>query len=61
MAETDGPWPFKGPFQNQMTHPNMIIDVMKKIAEVKQLPFDKVRQQLTDNTYQFYRLERFNK
>ncbi|MEK4304655.1 TatD family hydrolase [Oceanobacillus sp. FSL K6-0251] len=61
MAETDGPWPFKEPFQNQMTHPNMIIDVIKKIAEVKQLPFDKVRQQLTNNTYQFYHLERFNK
>ncbi|UUI42086.1 TatD family hydrolase [Oceanobacillus oncorhynchi] len=61
MAETDGPWPFKELFQNQMTHPNMIIDVIKKIAEVKQLPFDKVRQQLTNNTYQFYHLERFNK
>ncbi|WP_080874472.1 TatD family hydrolase [Oceanobacillus timonensis] len=61
MAETDGPWPFQGPFQNQMTHPDRIIDVMKKIAEVKQLPFDNVRQQITDNTYHFYRLERFHK
>ncbi|MFD1067857.1 TatD family hydrolase [Oceanobacillus locisalsi] len=59
MAETDGPWQFQGPFQNQMTRPDMIMDVMKKIAEIKQLSFDAVRQQVTDNTYHFYRLERF--
>ena len=24
MVETDGPWPFEGPFQGQITHPSMI-------------------------------------
>lgn len=60
MAETDGPWRFEGPFQNQMTHPNMIMEVIKKIAEIKQLSFDKVRQQISANTTNFYRLKRFN-
>ncbi|WP_040981113.1 TatD family hydrolase [Oceanobacillus jeddahense] len=54
MAETDGPWSFKGPFQDQMTHPNMIIEVMKKIAEIKELSFEAVRQQITNNTNCFY-------
>lgn len=61
MAETDGPWGFEGPFQNRMPHPNMIMDVIKKIAEIKQLPFDKVRQQVNANTTNFYRLKQFNK
>ncbi|GGP16685.1 hypothetical protein GCM10011346_49600 [Oceanobacillus neutriphilus] len=61
MAETDRPWRFKGPFQNQMTHPNMIMEVIKKIAEIKQQPFDKVRQQISTNTTGFYGLKRFNK
>lgn len=56
MAETDGPWAFKDPFQNQMTHPNMIIDVMKKIAELKHLSFESVKEQITRNTIEFYQL-----
>ncbi|GIO22720.1 TatD family hydrolase [Oceanobacillus sp. J11TS1] len=61
MVETDGPWPFKGPFQNKMTHPNMVIDVIKKIAGVKEMSFDEVRRQITANTTDFYRLKQFDK
>ncbi|WP_152658179.1 TatD family hydrolase [Oceanobacillus sp. CFH 90083] len=56
MAETDGPWSFKGPFQNQMTHPNMILEAGKKIAEIKQLTVQTVQEQLTRNTIDFYGL-----
>lgn len=27
MTETDGPWPFEGPFHDQVTHPRMTADV----------------------------------
>ncbi|GAB2532204.1 TatD family hydrolase [Gracilibacillus alcaliphilus] len=61
MAETDGPWPFEGPFQDQMTHPNMIIEVIKKIAALKQLPAEEVQRQVTNNTIEFYRIHEKNK
>ncbi|WP_407272617.1 TatD family hydrolase [Radiobacillus sp. PE A8.2] len=35
MIETDGPWPFEGPFADQMTHPKMMHDTVGKIAELK--------------------------
>ncbi|WP_066187243.1 TatD family hydrolase [Gracilibacillus timonensis] len=56
MAETDGPWSFEGPFQDQMTHPNMIEAVIKQIATLKQLPWEEVSEQLTRNTVEFYQL-----
>jgi TatD DNase family protein len=56
MVETDGPWPFEGPFTNRLTHPNMIIDVIHRIAQLKQLPVEEVAEQLLLNTRQFYRL-----
>ncbi|QGH35481.1 TatD family deoxyribonuclease [Gracilibacillus salitolerans] len=56
MAETDGPWPFEGPFQGKMTHPNMIIEVIKQIAKIKQLPMQHVKEQVEQNTKLFYRL-----
>jgi TatD DNase family protein len=56
MVETDGPWPFEGPFAGQMTHPSMMTASIEKIAEIKQLPEASVHQILTDNTKQFYNL-----
>lgn len=56
MVETDGPWPFKGPFQEKMTHPNMIKEVIKHIATIKQLPMQHVQEQIDLNTKLFYRL-----
>ena len=38
MVETDGPWPFEGPFQSQITHPSMIHQSIKVIADIKKLP-----------------------
>ena len=34
MAETDGPWPFEGPFQGQMTHPAMTRQVIQAWSEI---------------------------
>ena len=56
MIETDGPWPFEGPFLGQMTHPRMTGESIKKIAEIKQISMNEVEQMLYENTKKFYRL-----
>lgn len=56
MAETDGPWSFKGPFSGQITHPDMVADVIREIAKIKQIPVNEVRAQIAQNTRQFYQI-----
>lgn len=57
MVETDGPWPFKGQFTNQMTHPKMIHASVSKIAELKKAALLEVYEKLYRNTAAFYRLD----
>ena len=54
MVETDGPWPFDGPFKNILTHSRMVHLVIKKIAEIKQIEEAVVYQQIYENTKAFY-------
>ncbi|MGG0656506.1 TatD family hydrolase [Rummeliibacillus pycnus] len=54
MVETDGPWPFEGPFTGQMTHPKMIKATIEKIANLKQQPIEKIAAVLYANTKRFY-------
>ncbi len=56
MVETDGPWPFEGPFQGRLTHPSMIHESIKMIADIKKLPLNIVYNQLYKNTKAFYEL-----
>lgn len=56
MIETDGPWPFEGPFQGQMTHPNMMMESIKMIAKLKKRSNDEVAGILIRNTKFFYNL-----
>lgn len=56
MVETDGPWPFEGPYEGRMTVPAMVLDVCAQIAAIKQLPEQEVREQLLQNTRAFYKL-----
>ncbi|MCP3030089.1 TatD family hydrolase [Halobacillus sp. A1] len=53
MVETDGPYPFK---ENEITHPRMIHDSVKKISEMKQKDLGEVYQILFQNTKDFYQL-----
>lgn len=57
MVETDGPWPFKGPFQNKITHPSMMHQSMKAIADLKQMSLETVYQTLNKNTIEFYQFK----
>lgn len=54
MAETDGPWPFEGPFKNQITHPRMIHSIIRTIAEIKKTDIEKTYQTIYKNTFEFY-------
>lgn len=56
MVETDGPWPFEGPFRGERTHPRMIRRSIEKIAEIKGLAADEVARRLFENTKAFYEI-----
>ncbi|KHE68168.1 TatD family hydrolase [Halobacillus sp. BBL2006] len=58
MVETDGPWPFDGPFEHLATHPKMIHDSVRKISELKNQAIETVYDLLYKNTVKFYRLNR---
>jgi len=56
MVETDGPWPFEGPFSGKMTHPNMMEESIRKMALLKKLSAAEVSDVLHQNTKRFYQL-----
>ncbi|TCM98950.1 TatD DNase family protein [Paenibacillus sp. BK033] len=56
MVETDGPWPFEGPYEGRATVPQMVHDVCAHIAAIKQLPERDTRERLLLNTREFYNL-----
>lgn len=56
MVETDGPWPFEGPFEGLMTHPVMMHKSIETIADIKRIPPKEVYGRILDNTKKFYSL-----
>ena len=56
MVETDGPWPFEGPFEGQLTMPAMMQHTVRRIAAIKNWPVDHVYEALFKNTKDFYQL-----
>ncbi|MDN4080944.1 TatD family hydrolase [Paenibacillus polymyxa] len=56
MAETDGPWPFEGPFTGQQTHPRMTAEVIREYSKLTGQDEATVRQLFYDNTSRFYSL-----
>lgn len=57
MAETDGPWPFEGPFAGMETQPAMALAVAREIAALRGLALEAVEQALDRNTAAFYGFE----
>ncbi|MCM3746077.1 TatD family hydrolase [Paenibacillus pasadenensis] len=57
MTETDGPWPFEGPFAGQATHPLMMRSSIQEIARLRGLGEQETAAALADNARQFYGLE----
>jgi TatD DNase family protein len=56
MIETDGPWPFEGPFEGEMTHPVMMKESILEIADIKNLSETEVSERLVENTKKFYEI-----
>ncbi|KQY79558.1 DNAase [Paenibacillus sp. Root52] len=56
MAETDGPWPFEGPFQGRMTHPAMTRQVIQSWCEVMGMGTERAARLFYQNAKRFYGL-----
>ncbi|WJV17541.1 TatD family hydrolase [Rossellomorea marisflavi] len=56
MVETDGPWPFEGPFKGQMTHPGMMGRTIKCIASIKNMDESEAAEKIFTQTKRFYGL-----
>lgn len=54
MSETDGPWPFEGPFDGQMTHPRMTAAVAEEWSRIQGFSLQESRQRLYSNARRFY-------
>ncbi|OXM15920.1 TatD family hydrolase [Paenibacillus herberti] len=54
MTETDGPWPFEGPFAGRATHPLMIYESVREIARLRDLPESETAEALARNARLFY-------
>jgi len=49
LTETDGPVSYHGPFEGKITQPSFVIDVVKKITEMKSLNMETVRETIRSN------------
>ncbi len=56
MVETDGPWPYEGPFAGKTTLPDMVRDVVIEVALLKGLDLLEASEILYENTRRFYRI-----
>ncbi|MEK3882066.1 TatD family hydrolase [Paenibacillus sp. PL2-23] len=56
MVETDGPWPFDGPFEGMPTRPQMVKAAAERLAEIKGIPVAEAASALLRNTKLFYNL-----
>jgi TatD DNase family protein len=54
MVETDGPWPFEGPYAGKPTEPAMVIDSMQEIARIRSVSESEVRETLGESARRFY-------
>lgn len=57
MVETDGPWPFEGPYAGRQTKPSMAADAAKHIAQIKHYSEVQAAEILLANTKRFYGIE----
>jgi TatD DNase family protein len=49
LTETDGPATYHGPFEGMQTRPSFVIEVVKKLAEIKSESVETVRETIVDN------------
>jgi TatD DNase family protein len=49
LTETDGPVSYYGPFKGKPTRPYFVIDVVRNLAELKNVKVDEVRDTIWNN------------
>jgi TatD DNase family protein len=54
MVETDGPWPYGGPFEGKATEPRFIVDTISAIAKIKGNSTDTVERALAANAHELF-------
>jgi TatD DNase family protein len=58
LIETDGPWQFDHPFDNQLTTPLLLKDIINKLSDLKGLSWNQIQQETTNNTIRCYNLDK---
>ncbi|MBB6285130.1 TatD family hydrolase [Geobacillus subterraneus] len=56
LLETDGPWPFAGPFQGKRTTPLFLVDSVRAVAAYYGQEMEQVKTAITANTKRLYRV-----
>ncbi len=54
LPETDAPFATPTPYRGTRNQPEYVLEVIKKIAEIKKLPFNQVQEQLLKNTKELF-------
>ncbi len=54
MVETDGPWPYGGPFEGKPTEPSFIADVISAIARIRNLSISAIAHALASNAQRLF-------
>jgi TatD DNase family protein len=54
LTETDGPWPFEGPFAGRRTNPLMVLDVIRELAVLRRREEEDLKAQLLSNVEKCY-------
>jgi TatD DNase family protein len=57
MIETDCPFMSPEPYRGKRNEPVYVIEVAKKIAEIKKLPLEKVAEQTSENAVELFKLK----
>lgn len=57
MAETDAPFAAPEPYRGRTCEPWMVSEIVKKIAEIKELPLETVQKALLDNTVRIFDIQ----
>src|SRR5579885_2828104 len=56
LLETDGPWPYRGPFEGRATEPAMVLDAAGAVARALSLEREMVGAMTTANARKLFRI-----
>lgn len=56
LSETDAPYVAPVPYRGKRNEPAYVIEVVKKLADIKQIPFEAMRLQILENTERIFNL-----